>query len=100
MYDKALIVISIIILIVSIILFFRGRSNRSGTQDDIDSVDELKNGTTAASGIIGELEGNTSAGQDLTGDITANNDSAREGIDEAIRILTDAKKPNNTDKDI
>jgi hypothetical protein len=96
MYVKAIIILCIVIICLVLYLFFKGQTNRRSVPGNKDIVNKLKDTTRSASGINSTLKGNTEAGQDLASDIGQNNTDARKGIDNALRILEEAEKPNNT----
>lgn len=90
----ALSIVGIVLFIILLYLFFAGTNiNRDSTNRD--SVDKLKNTTTATRDINNELKGNSEDRQRITDEIEQHNRSAINGIDEALGIIERAKKRNS-----
>lgn len=89
MYVKAIIILCLIVGILLLCLFVRGRSNGSGISDDSDIVDKLKERIDDASKIYRESG-------EATSDIKRHNREAGTGLDEALEILRRAKDRQDT----
>ena len=96
MYVKAIIILCMVVIVLLMFLFGRGRTNGSGIQDNRDGVDKLRNGTTAAKDINSKLRTTAENRQSTAGEIKRNNTAARSGVRKALDILTAAEHRDNT----
>jgi hypothetical protein len=100
MYVKAIIIISVIVILFVIYLLCRKSPNGSGIQKITRTTDELgKNNSRRQSNDIG-INNDIESIEEKAGDLRRNN-GTRSDIDRETReILEGATYRNNTDKDI